>query len=104
MREVDVTTIRDSLFFLSSIAGQLSMLFIEYNEETHKIDVGSKILSMLLALVDISCLLSINLHHACYRKIELNNKKYPLALCQVSNIGRENVNTVPAKIGIIANK
>jgi hypothetical protein len=96
-RSVDVASIRDRLFFLSSFAGQLSMLFIEHkysaesdqsNEATHKIDVASKILSMLQELVYIAIELSINLHDACCRKIELNNKKYPAAICQVRTIGR----------------
>ena len=73
------------------------MLFIEHkysaesdqsNEATHKIDVASKILSMLQELVYIAIELSINLHDVCCRKIELNNKKYPAAICQVRTIGR----------------
>jgi hypothetical protein len=88
MIEVDVPIIRSLLFLLSSDAGELSKLFAAWKgnqsgEDGQRHNATSKIRSMLGMLVEISCLISINLHQACCRKIDYNSKKYPIELCQV---------------------
>ena len=91
MIAVEVKTIRTHILMLSSIVGDVSGLLVEKEMllqsekycDDRKSKITNKLLLMVRSLIDISCLLSINLHQACVRKIMLNSLKYPVELCQV---------------------
>ena len=91
MREVKVGNVRTHILILSSTAGDVSMMLVEGalqtqskgEEDKRSCVLASKILKMITTLIEISCLVSVNLHQACVQKMEMNRKKYPIDLCKV---------------------
>jgi hypothetical protein len=47
--------------------------------------IGIMMGQMMALLIDLSFGLSINLHDACIKKIQLNQRKYPVELCKVGH-------------------
>lgn len=86
---VDVRKIRSKIMLMTSVAGEMCMLFVNDKEQIHdltsdqKNTVAIKILRMLNILVEIAIMISIDLHQSCERKIEMNAIKYPVYLCKV---------------------
>jgi len=105
---IPLDEIRNRLFLLSELAGNLSRIFRTKVPLDPPPDappaVGSSNLTTIAeidagiargmyrltaALIDASTLLNIDLRSAVLRKMELNRRKYPVELCQVSRPFRE---------------
>lgn len=99
-----IPVIRNLIFRLSAITGSLSSLFLNSavvpldsnnaERQQHSAAVAAEefvangaiaaaMAHLLATLMDLSCSLSVNLHTACCKKIELNGRKYPVDLCKV---------------------
>ena len=87
--------VRDLIFQLCARTGSLSTLFCQntmpldhdhdaVNSTTPISDqVIATVVQLMQQLMDLSTALAIDLGQACYAKIELNNRKYPVDLCKV---------------------
>jgi hypothetical protein len=89
---MSLSTVRDFIFHLSVQMGKLSSQFLDtsiWNDEgiTNKSElyanVAATIGQMIVILMKLSVGMSINLHIACMKKIQLNQRKYPVGLCKV---------------------
>ena len=89
---MNLSAVRNCIFHLSTRMGQLSALFLQdYHwqdpasipEECIAI-LSSEMGHMMLILMKLSTGLSIDLPTACWKKIQLNERKYPVELCKVS--------------------
>jgi hypothetical protein len=89
---MSLSTVRDFIFHLSVQMGKLSSQFRDMsiwndvgitNKSEIYANVGSTIGQMIVILMKLSVGMSINLHLACMKKIQLNQRKYPVGLCKV---------------------
>ena len=92
---VSIPAVRNLIFQLSAVTGSLSSLFlraappdVDEIESMASAAIATAMAQLLNTLLELSCSLSINLHTACCKKIELNGRKYPVELCKVSRIIR----------------
>jgi dCTP diphosphatase len=81
-----IRNVRSTIFRLLIHVGTLSSHFVIESRTNYRADdvIGNILGQMIVLLMDISCGLSINLHDACMKKIQLNQRKYPIELCKVS--------------------
>lgn len=86
---VSIPAVRSLIFRLSAVTGSLSSLFLSSvpldgtDQFTANAAIAATMAHLLKALTELSCSLSINLHSACCKKIDLNGRKYPVELCKV---------------------
>lgn len=89
---MDLSTIRNFIFSLSIRMGHLSSQFMQVRNWKNPTSIPEEVLTiiatemghMITILMELSNGLSIDLHVACMKKIQLNERKYPVELCKVS--------------------
>lgn len=89
--EMSLNAIRNLVLQLTVVMGTLSSLFLTMvpsNDsdifESNTL-ITSTVANLLRTLMELSSSLTINLHRACCKKMELNCQKYPIACCKVRN-------------------
>jgi hypothetical protein len=89
---ISLSSARNSIFSLSIRMGQLSAQFLQDRNWKDPTSIPEEVLAtiatemghMIMILMELSGGLSIDLHVACIKKIQLNERKYPVELCKVS--------------------
>jgi hypothetical protein len=81
---MSICMVRNVIFQILVHMGTLSSQFMDAHRITeHHAAIGTTMGLMMTSLIDLSFGLSINLHDACLKKIQLNQRKYPVELCKV---------------------
>ena len=81
---MSIFMVRNIIFQILVHMGTLSSQFMDVHRITENHTAISTIMGQMMALIiDVSNGLSINLHDACMKKIQLNQRKYPVELCKV---------------------
>ena len=78
--------VRNLIFQLLYQMGQLSAQFVVTVPPLDPEAVATTMGLILMALRKISRALSIPLYEACWKKIQLNQRKYPVELCKVRRL------------------
>jgi dCTP diphosphatase len=87
-----VALVRNLIFRLSALTGSLALVTLRDDADASfdDLDIASLVelnsesimARMLATLMRLAASLSIDLHVACHKKIDLNAKKYPVELCK----------------------
>ena len=81
---MSIFLVRNVIFQIIVHMGTLSSQFLDVHRITENhAAIGTNMGQMMALLMDLSFGLSINLHDACMKKIQLNQRKYPVELCKV---------------------
>lgn len=81
---MSIFMVRNVLFQILVHMGSLSSHFMdEHRIPENRVAIGTIMGQMMELIIDVSYGLSINLHDACLKKIQLNQRKYPVELCKV---------------------
>lgn len=84
---MSVVKARNVIFQILIHMGALSSQFMDVHRITeNRTAVGTIMGKMMALLMDLSNGLTINLHDACMKKIQLNQRKYPVELCKVGRL------------------